>query len=140
MWREDSARCNIQSIEADTAVVQLQNHILNCSFPILPEDWSVDPDVTVRTFVIRQEGAYNGYNSHNKGRTSYGFHTFMVGDFSLILDVKVQPGTENPASYLTTDGSPILGDLSRSHWSPVIRGDCENVFDELKNQMAGRAS
>ena len=51
--------------------------------------WILDADVTVKTLYGKQEGAVVGYNPHKSGRPSHTYHTYMIANLRLILEVEV---------------------------------------------------
>jgi len=60
-----------------------------CYSPLLSQPWILDADVTVKTLYGKQEGAVVGYNPHKSGRPSHTYHTYMIANLRLILEVEV---------------------------------------------------
>ena len=93
-----------------------------------------------------------GYNPTKPARPSHVLHTFWVGNLRLVLDVQVSSGKQQTSVHAKTalarlldelsDRRPALvrGDSGYGNESIVLelqsrdRADCENGFDELKNQ------
>ena len=66
-----------------------------------------------------------GYNPHKPGRPSHTYHTYMIANLRLVLDVEVQPGTDTAASYSAPGLWELLDRLPRVLWPQFIRGDCD---------------
>jgi hypothetical protein len=120
--REDSLRRNLAKIDEAAGLNWLQNHLDYCTTPLLSEPWVLDIDTTAKPLYGHQEGAAVGYNPHKPGRPSHSYHTYIMSSLRLVLRVDVLPGNEHNVAHAT------LGQLYRD------RADCENAFDELKNQ------
>ena len=50
--------------------------------------------MTVKPLYGKQEGAVVGYNPHKPGRPSHTYHTYMIANLRLILEVEVQAATK----------------------------------------------
>ena len=61
--------------------------------------WIMDLDSTVVTVYGKQEGTAVGYNPTKRGRPSYSYHTFMMGQLRLPIDVEALPGNESHGSH-----------------------------------------
>ncbi len=122
---DDSARRALKKMDEDEGVRWLQNHLQRCYEPLLTQPWILDSDVTVKPLYGRQEGATVGYNPHKPGRPSHTYHTYMIANLRLVLDVEVQPGTDTAASYSTPGLWELLDRLPRTLWPQFIRGDCD---------------
>jgi hypothetical protein len=122
---DDSARRALKKMDEDEGVHWLQNHLQRCYEPLLTQPWILDSDVTVKPLYGHQEGATVGYNPHKPGRPSHTYHTYMIANLRLVLDVEVQPGTDTAASYSTPGLWELLDRLPRALWPQFIRGDCD---------------
>ena len=71
----------------------------HCYSPLLSQSWVLDADVTVKPLYGKQEGAVVGYNPHKPGRPSHTYHTYMIANLRLILDVEVQAGNQSSSAY-----------------------------------------
>ncbi len=124
---------------------------------LLAEPYVADMDNTVKPVYGHQEGAEKGYNPKKPGRPSHNYQTWAMGATRLVLGVDVLPGKRHsgrPDQLLlpTFDEWIESADATRS-WDFCVlvssvedldamalaqlyrdRGDCENIFDELKNQ------
>jgi len=120
---EDSVRRSLLKMDEAEGVEWLQAHLRHTYEPLLSEPWILDADVTVKPLYGHQEGAVVGYNPHKPGRPSHTYHTYMIANLRLMLDVEVQAGNRHTSKH----GSPrlwsLLEGLPRSHWPVFIRGD-----------------
>lgn len=91
--------------------------------PLLREPWILDVDTTVKPLYGEQEGAVTGYNPSKPGRPSHSYHSYLVANLRLVLDVEVQADNETASVH----GSPglwvLLERLGRDCWSKLLRGD-----------------
>lgn len=122
---DDSARRALKKIDEPTGVDWLQTHLQSCYEPLLNVDWILDVDVTVKPLYGRQEGAEVGYNPHKPGRPSHTYHTYMMANLRLVLDVEVQPGNQNHSTYSAPGLLALLDRLPQSCWPRFVRGDCD---------------
>ncbi len=122
---DDSARRALKKMDKEEGVHWLQNHLQRCYEPLLTQPWILDSDVTVKPLYGRQEGAKVGYNPHKPGRPSHTYHSYMIANLRIVLDVEVQPGTDTAASYSAPGLWELLDRLPRSSWPQFIRGDCD---------------
>ena len=61
--------------------------------------WIMDLDSTVVTVYGKQGGSAVGYNPSKPGRPSYSYHTFMMGQLRLPIDVEALPGNQSHGSH-----------------------------------------
>jgi hypothetical protein len=120
---EDSVRRGIQRMDEVDGVHWLQNSLRQVYAPLLSEPWILDADATIKTLYGHQEGAEVGYNPHKPGRPSQTYHTYMIANLRLILDVEVQGGKQVASKYSSSGLWALLGRLPREHWPALIRGD-----------------
>jgi len=85
--------------------------------------WILDADTTVKTVYGQQEGAEVGYNPHKPGRPSHTYHTYMIANLRLILEVEVQSGKQVASKYSAPGLWELLKRLPREHWPSLLRGD-----------------
>ena len=78
--------------------------------PLLPHDYALDLDPTVKSLYGHQEGAELGYNPHKPGRPSHCYHTMVVALLRMALAVVVHPGNETSG----TRSEPMLASFLRS--------------------------
>jgi hypothetical protein len=91
--------------------------------PLLSEPWILDVDATVKPLYGHQEGAVVGYNPHKPGRPSHTYHSYLIANLRLVLDVEVQAGNRHHSKHSSPGLWELLGRLPRSHWPMFIRGD-----------------
>ena len=120
---EDSVRRNLAKIDEEAGVKWLQDHLGFCVGPILGEPWILDADVTVKPLYGHQEGAVKGYNPHKPGRPSHTYHTYLIANLRLVLEVEVQAGNRTASKYSAPGLWELLGRVPRAHWPALLRGD-----------------
>ena len=96
---DSSAIRALKRMNEEEAIAWLQAHLQSCYGPLLTTPWILDVDVTVKPLYGHQEGAKVGYNPHKPGRPSHTYHTYLMANTRLILEVNVQPGNESQSSY-----------------------------------------
>ena len=91
--------------------------------PLLPHDYALDLDPTVKPIYGHQEGAELGYNPGTPGRPSHCYHTMVLAQVRMTLGVVVHPGNETAGTY----SEPMLAQFLRSIPSglrpKLVRGD-----------------
>ena len=122
---DDSGRRALKKIDEADGVDWLQTHLQRCYEPLLTQDWILDADVTVKPLYGHQEGAEKGYNPHKPGRPSHAYHTYMIANLRLVLDVEVQAGNRTASLYSAPGLWELLDRLPRDCWPTFLRGDCE---------------
>ena len=134
---DDSARRGLKKIDESHGVQWLQEHLLRSYEPLLSNAWILDCDVTVKPLYGRQEGAVLGYNPHKKGRPCHTYHTYMIANLRLVLDVEVQPGNQGNASFSMPGLTALLERIDKRYWPKFVRGDCDwgsnNVMSKLES-------
>lgn len=136
---EDSARRALKRIDESDGIDWLQEHLYRCYSPLLSQPWILDTDVTVKPLYGQQEGAVIGYNPHKPGRPSHTFHTYMIANVRLILDVEVQAGNQSAASYSAPGLWALLERIPQAHWPTFIRGDCDWGNDAIMTEAEQRS-
>jgi hypothetical protein len=96
---DDSARRALYKLDESDGIHWLQDHLYRCYSPLLSQPWILDVDVTVKPLYGKQEGAVVGYNPKKPGRPSHTYHTYMIANVRLILDVEVQAGNQSASCY-----------------------------------------
>jgi hypothetical protein len=69
-------------------------------------------DTTVKPLYGEQEGAVVGYNPGKPGRPSHTYHSYMVANLRLMLEVEVQPGNQHTSKH----SAPDLWGVAGSSW------------------------
>ncbi len=116
----------------------LQDHFYHCYSPLFGQPWILDTDVTVIPLYGKQEGAVVGHNPHKPGRPSHTFHTYMMANLRLILEVEVQAGNQSAACYSAPGLWALLGRIPQDHWPAFIRGDCDWGSDPVMTDAEQR--
>ena len=120
---EDSVRRSLLKLDEAQGVKWLQRHLQHVYAPLLAEPWILDADVTIKSLYGHQEGAVLGYNPHKPGRPSHTYHTYLIANLRLVLDVEVQAGNQSTSKHSSPGLWGLLQRLGRSHWPAFIRGD-----------------
>jgi hypothetical protein len=135
---DDSARRALDKIEEKDGVGWLQDHLYRCYSPLLSQSWILDSDVTVKPLYGKQEGAVIGYNPHKPGRPSHTYHTYMIANLRLILEVEVQSGNQSSSAYSAPGLWALLDRIPRASWPAFIRGDCDWGSDAIMTEAEQR--
>jgi len=131
---DDSARRALAKIEEEDGVRWLQDHLYRCYSPLLSQSWILDTDVTVKPLYGKQEGAVIGYNPHKPGRPSHTYHTYMIANLRLILDVEVQAGNQSSSAYSAPGLWALLQRIPHANWPAFIRGDSDWGSDAIMTE------
>lgn len=121
---EDSVRRALLKMPELESREWLTKELKNCYSEILNIPWILDVDTTVKCLYGHQEGAVIGYNPQKPGRPSHTYHTYMMANIRLILDVEVMPGNEGSSSVTLPYLFSWLDQIRREDWPEFIRGDC----------------
>jgi hypothetical protein len=121
---EDSVRRALIKMPEFESKEWLTTELKHCYSEILNIPWILDVDTTVKCLYGHQEGAVIGYNPKKPGRPSHTYHTYMIANIRMILDVEVMPGNESSSSYTLPYLFSWLDSLPKKHRPEFIRGDC----------------
>jgi hypothetical protein len=121
---EDSVRRGLIKIPEIEGKDWLITELKNCYSGILNIPWILDVDTTVKCLYGHQEGAVVGYNPKKPGRPSHTYHTYMIANIRMILDVEVMSGNESSSSYTLPHLFTWLDLIPKEHRPKFIRGDC----------------
>ena len=138
---EDSVRRAFRKAPPESCAQWQSNHLRRCWELLLYEPWILDMDSTVKPLYGRQEGAVVGYNPHKPGRPSHVFHTYLIANLRLILDVEVQPGNQTAGKYARSGLFNLIESLPEGARPAFIRGDIsfgsEATMKEAENRGVG---
>jgi len=132
---DDSARRALQKIDEQAGIKWLQAHLYSCYEPLLTTPWILDADVTVKPLFGHQEGAVRGYNPHKPGRPCQTYHTYMIGNLRLVLDVEVQAGNQGSSGHSLPGLMALLERFPDGSKPAFIRGDCDWGTDNAMTEM-----
>lgn len=131
---EDAVRRSLLKLEESTCFKWLSESLMYTYSPILTEQWILDVDTTIKQLYGKQEGAIVGYNPHKPGRPSHTYHSYMISNIRLMLDVDVHPGNEAASKHTAPGIWSLLEKLPRTSWPSFIRGDCGFGTDAIMTE------
>ena len=135
---EDSVRRAFSKATPESSGQWQRNHLRRCWEMVLSEPWILDMDSTVKPLYGRQEGAVVGFNPHKPGRPSHVFHTYLIANLRLVLDVEVQPGNQTAGTYGRSGLFELIESLPLGARPAFIRGDIsygtEGTMKEAENR------
>ncbi len=132
---DDSARRALKKIDEAEGIDWLQKHLHGSYEPLLNTPWILDTDVTIKPLYGHQQGAVVGYNPHKPGRPSHTYHTYMIANLRLVLDVEVQAGDQAQSSHSLPGLMTILKKLSPEQRPVFVRGDCDWGSDRVMRDL-----
>jgi len=132
---DDSARRALKKIDEKSGIQWLQKHLQSSYEPLLKTPWILDADVTVKPLYGHQEGAEIGYNPHKPGRPSHTYHTYMMANLRLILEVEVQAGDQSHSNYSLPGLVALLKRLPADGKPEFVRGDIGWGTDNAMTQL-----
>jgi hypothetical protein len=121
---EDSVRRALSALKEDESAVWLKKHLKATYEPLLEEPWALDVDTTVKPLYGHQEDAKVGYNPQKPGRPSHAYHSYLIGNLRLVMDVEVQAGNQTAASFAQPELWSMLEGLGQPSRPRFVRGDC----------------
>jgi Transposase DDE domain group 1 len=120
---EDAVRRALGKIEDEAGRRWLQEQLDYCTRPLLQEGWILDVDTTVKPLYGHQEGAVVGYNPKKPGRPSHTYHSYILANLRLVLEVEVQAGTQHAAKHSAPGLWALLDRLGPARAPWLLRGD-----------------
>ncbi|HEY6340897.1 MAG TPA: hypothetical protein VIY49_05350, partial [Bryobacteraceae bacterium] len=81
-------------------------------------------DSTVKPLYGHQEDAKLGYNPSKPGRPSHVYHTYVLANLRMVLEVEVQAGNQSAASYAQPELWAFVDGLPEASRPAFLRGDC----------------
>jgi hypothetical protein len=91
--------------------------------------------VTVKPLYGHQQGAVIGYNPHKPGRPSHTYHTYLIANLRLVLEVEVQPGDQTKSRHSLPGLVTLLKRLPNESRPQFVRGDCDWGTDPVMGQL-----
>jgi Transposase DDE domain group 1 len=135
---EDSVRRALIKMPEIESQKWMVNELKNCYSEILNIPWVLDVDTTVKCLYGHQEGAVVGYNPKKPGRPSHSYHTYMIANIRIILDVEVMPGNEASSSHTLPHLFSWLDGIPKEHYPEFVRGDCAFGTNQVMNACEER--
>ncbi|MBL4867509.1 MAG: transposase [Pseudomonadales bacterium] len=132
---EDSARRAVKKIEEEKGVQWMQNHLHDSCKPLLRTPWILDVDTTIKPLYSHQEKAVKGYNPQKPGRPSHTYHTYMMANLRLVLDVEVKAGDQSHSSYSLPGLVSLIKGLGEDEKPEFVRGDIGWGTDTVMNEL-----
>jgi len=131
---EDSVRKALRRIDKIQGVRWLKEHMRRCYETLLAMPWIMDGDTTIKQLYGKQEDAVIGYNPQKPGRPSHTYHSYIMANTRLVLDVEVQAGNKTATCYSTPGLWELLNSLPRSYRPAFFRGDSAWGNDAFMSQ------
>jgi hypothetical protein len=135
---DDSARRGLKKIEETQGIHWLEKHLQLSYEPLLTTPWILDADVTVKCLYGNQEGAVVGYNPKKPGRPSHCYHTYLIANLRLVLNIEVLPGDESHSSHSLPGLLDLLDRLPKDSKPEFIRGDCDFGSNQIMRELEER--
>ena len=132
---DSSAIKALKRMDEVPAIAWLQDHLQQSYEPLLAYPWILDVDVTVKTLYGHQEGAVLGYNPHKRGRPSHTYHSYLMANTRLVLEVDVQAGNQSGSSYSMPGLVALIQRLPSTHRPEFVRGDCDWGNDAIMTEL-----
>ena len=122
---EDAVRRALGKIEEEAGVAWLREQLEYCTRPLLAEPWILDVDTTVKPLYGHQEAAVVGYNPSKRGRPSHVYHSYLMAELRLVLEVEVASGKEHTAKHAAPGLWALIDRLGAAHRASLLRGDSD---------------
>jgi len=120
---EDAVRRALIGLEEAAGVAWLEESLRDCYEALLTTAWILDADTTVKPLYGKQEGAVLGYNPHKPGRPSHAYHSYLMANTRLVMNVEVVAGNQSAASYSAPELFALLASRPVHQRPAFIRGD-----------------
>jgi hypothetical protein len=121
---EDAIRRAFAEADGQQCAQWQLSHLRDTYGPLLSEPYILDVDTTVKPLYGKQEGAVVGYNPHKPGRPAHAYHTYLIANVRLVMDVEVEAGNHTAGKYSMPALWRLLDQLPRAAWPWLLRGDC----------------
>jgi len=136
---EDSVRRALIKIPEDEGTKWLIESLRNSYTEMLHIPWILDVDTTVKCLYGHQEAAVIGYNPTKPGRPSHTYHTYMIANLRMILDVEVMAGNESSSSHTLPHLFAWLDALPPEKHPTFVRGDSGFGTDQVMTECETRS-
>jgi hypothetical protein len=119
---EDAVRRALSKIEEEPGIAWLREQLEYCTRPLLSELWILDVDTTVKPLYGHQEAAVVGYDPSKRGQPSHVYHSYLMVELRLVLEVEVASGKEHTVKHAAPGLCALLDRLGLGR--RVGRGCC----------------
>jgi len=120
---EDAVRRGLGKVPEDSGVAWLREQLEYCTRPLLGEPWILDVDTTVKPVYGHQEAAVVGYNPAKHGRPSQVYHSYLMAELRLVLEVEVAAGNQHTSKHAAPGLWALIDRLGPAHAPWLLRGD-----------------
>ena len=135
---EDAVRRALGKIEEAAGIAWLREQLEYCTRPLLSEPWILDVDTTVKPLYGHQEAAVVGYNPSKRGRPSHVYHSYLMAELRLVLEVEVASGKEHTAKHAAPGLWALLDRLGAAHRPWLLRGDADWGSEAVMREAESR--
>src|ERR1700730_646220 len=135
---EDSVRRAVEKIEEKAGVQWLRRHLDYLTRPLWAEPWILDVDTTVKPLYGHQEGAEVSYNPRKPGRPSHTYHSYLLANLRLVLEVEVRAGNQHTSKHSAPRLWSLLDGLATEHRPAVLRADANFGNEPVMRQAEQR--
>src|SRR5215472_7832626 len=122
---EDAVRRALSKIEEAAGIGWLREQLDYCVRPLLNEPWILDVDTTVKPLYGHQQAAAVGYNPAKRGRPSHVYHSYLMAELRLMLEVEVASGKQHTAKHAAPGLWALLDRLGPACAPTLLRGDSD---------------
>ena len=120
---DDSLSRALGAMDETRAEAWLSSQFDHVLAPLLGTPWILDIDTTIKPLYGKQEGATLGYNPHKPGRPSHAYHSYLMSELRLVLDVAVSPGNQMSAKHALPGLESVLDRIPARDRPRLVRGD-----------------
>src|SRR5256886_9183032 len=135
---EDAVRRALSKIEAEAGRSWVHEQPDYCTRPLLREPWILDVDTTVKPLYGHQKGAMVNYNPKKPKRPSHTYHSYILANLRLVLEVEVQAGNQHAAKHSAPGLWTLFDRLGRQCAPWLLRGDRDVGNEGCINEAGGR--
>ena len=123
---DDSLSRALGAMDEDRADAWIASQLDHVCAPLMATPWILDIDTTIKPLYGKQEGATVGYNPHKPGRPSHAYHSYLMSEQRLLLDVALSPGHQMSSKHALPGLDAVLERCSATpgHKPRLVRGDC----------------
>ena len=136
---EDSVRRALKAMPEVAGLEWQQEHIDQCTHPLLGERYIIDIDTTIKPLYGHQEGAVVSYNPKKPGRPSQVHHTYMLAGLRLVMGVETLPGNAHTGAHAAPGLWSLLERIPRDCWPTLLRGDSGIGSESVMHEAEGRS-